>query len=79
MTKILLPGCTNKLKNLLRKKNALYKRLKQRMLNPNLLDKLDALQAKLQSSINFLQFEYYRKFQRNYVIHPLVLNAVGLC
>ena len=31
------------------------------MLNSKLLDKLDALQAKLQSSINFFHFEYYRE------------------
>ena len=31
------------------------------MLNPKLLDKFDPLQAKLQSSVNFLQHEYYRK------------------
>ena len=31
------------------------------MLNSKLLDKLDALQAKLQSSINFFQFENYKK------------------
>ena len=34
------------------------------MLNSKLLDKLDALQVKLQSSINFLQFEYYRKISK---------------
>ena len=34
------------------------------MLNSELLDKLDALQVKLQSSINFLQFEYYRKISK---------------
>ena len=30
------------------------------MVNSKLLDKLDALQAKLQSSINFFQFKYYK-------------------
>ena len=34
------------------------------MLNSKLFDKLDALQGKLQSSINFSQFEYYRKTQK---------------
>ena len=34
------------------------------MLNSKLVDKLDALQAKLQSSINFFQFDYYRKTQK---------------
>ena len=34
------------------------------MVNSKLLDKLDALQAKLQSSINFFQFKYYRKISK---------------
>ena len=34
------------------------------MLNSKLFDKLDTLQAKLQSSINFFQFEYYRKISK---------------
>ena len=34
------------------------------MLNSKLLDKVDALQAKLQSSINFFQFEYYWKISK---------------
>ena len=34
------------------------------MLNSKLLDKLDALQAKLQSSINFFQTGYYRKISK---------------
>ena len=41
-----------------------------------ILDKLDALQAKLQSSVNFSRFEYYRKIFKNYLIHPLVLNTL---
>ena len=45
-------------------KNAFYKRLKRRMVNSKLLDKLDALEAKLQSSINFFQFKYYRKISK---------------
>ena len=35
------------------------------MLNSKLLGKLDALQTKLQSSINFFQFGYYRKISKN--------------
>ena len=34
------------------------------MLNSKLLDKLDSLQAELQSSINLFQFEYYRKISK---------------
>ena len=34
------------------------------MVNTKLLDKLDALQAKLQSSTNFFQFKYYRKISK---------------
>ena len=55
------------IKTLIAKKNALHKRLKQRMLSSKLLDKLDALQAKLQSSINFFQFEYYRKISKKII------------
>ena len=53
-------------------------RLKRRMVNPKLLDKLDVLPVKLQSLINFFQFKYYRKIQKKYLIHPLVLNAIKL-
>ena len=63
MTKI-LPERINKLKDLLRKKNTLYKCLKRRMVNSKLLDKLDALQAKLQIPINFFQLKYYRKISK---------------
>ena len=45
-------------------KKTFYKHLKRWMLNSKLLDKLDALQVKLQSSINFLRFEYYRKISK---------------
>ena len=45
-------------------KNALYKRLKKRIVNSKLLGKLDTLQAKLQSLINFFQFKYYRKISK---------------
>ena len=34
------------------------------MINSNLLDKFDAFQAKLQSSINFFQLEYYKKISK---------------
>ena len=34
------------------------------MVNSKLLDKLDALKAKLQSSINFFQLKYYRKISK---------------
>ena len=54
----------NQIKTLVAEKNALHKFLKRRMLNSKLLDKPDALQAKLQTSINFLQFEYYRKISK---------------
>ena len=42
------------------------------MLNSSSLGKLDALQANLQSSINFSQFEYYRKIVKKLSV---VLNA----
>ena len=57
------------IKALITEKNVLYKLLKQRILNSNLLGKLDALQAKLQSSINFSQLEFYRKiFKKSSVL-----------
>ena len=46
------------------KKNASNKRLKRRMVNSKLLDKLDVLQAKLQSLINFFKLKYYRKISK---------------
>ena len=52
------------IKTLIAEKNASYERLKRRMVNSRLLDKLDVLQAKLQSLINFFQFRYYRKFSK---------------
>ena len=58
------PWMNKQIKTLIAEKNALYKRLKQRMVNSKLLDKLDALQAKLQSSINFFQFKHYRKISK---------------
>ena len=45
-------------------KSALCKSLKRKMLSSKLPDKLHALQAKLQSSTNFFQFEYYRKISK---------------
>ena len=46
------PWMNKQIKTLIAEKNALYKRLKRRMLKSKLLDKLDTLKAKLQSSIN---------------------------
>ena len=54
----------------------LHKRLKRRMLNSKLFGKLVALRAKWQSPTFF--FGYYRKISKKYLIHPLVVNAVGL-
>ena len=51
------PWMNKQIKTLIAEKNALYKHLKGRMVNSKLLDKLDALQAKLQSSINFFQLK----------------------
>ena len=45
------------------------------MLSSTLFDKLDALQAKLQSSTNLSTIG---KSQKNYLIHPLILNAIGV-
>ena len=50
-----------KIKALITKQSVLYKLLNEKMLSANSLRKLDAFQAKLLSSINFSQFEYYRK------------------
>ena len=70
----------DQIKTVIAGKKGLYKRLKRRILNSKLLDKLDAfidaLQAKLQSSIHFSQFEYYRKISKNDLIHPLLLNGI---
>ena len=60
------------IKTLITEINVLYELLKQRMLNSSSLGKLDALQANLQSSINFSQFEYYRKIVKKLSV---VLNA----
>ena len=74
------PWMNNQIKTVIAGKKGLYKRLKWRILNSKLLDKLDAfidaLQAKLQSSIHFSQFEYYRKISKNDLIHPLLLNGI---
>ena len=57
-----------KTKALITKKSVLYKLLNQKMLKANSPRKLDTFQAKLLSSINFSQFEYYRKiFKRSSV------------
>ena len=58
------PWMNKQIKALIAGKTAFYKRLKRRMLNSKLIDKLDALQAKLQNSFNFFQFEYYRKISK---------------
>ena len=58
------PWMNKQIKTLIAEKNALYKRLKQRVANSKLLNKLDALQAKLQSLINFFQFKYYKKISK---------------
>ena len=47
------PWMNNQIKTLIAEKSAFYKRLKRRMLGSKLLNKFGALQAKLQSSINF--------------------------
>ena len=62
------PPWTNKEIRAVVAKNAIYKRLKLRMLNSNFLDKFKAFQIKRQSSINFSQFEYCKK----------ALSAIGL-
>ena len=62
MTKI-IPGW-KQIKTFIAGKNAFHKCLKKRTLNSMLLDKLDALQAKLQSSINFSKFGYYSKITK---------------
>ena len=61
------PWMNKQIKTLIAEKNALYKHLKGRMVNSKLLDKLDALQAKLQSSINFFQLKYYRKISKKFI------------
>ena len=59
------PWMNKQIKTLITGKKDLYKRLKRIILNSKLPDRLDAfidaLQGKLQSSIHFSQFEYYRK------------------
>ena len=56
-----------RIKTLIAEKGALYKRLKRNMLNSRLLEKPDALQAKLQ---------IYTKYQKKFLIHPVVVNAI---
>ena len=62
MTKI-TPGW-KQIKTFIVERNTLYKCLKQRMLKSKSLDKLDALEAKLQSSINVSKFGYYSKITK---------------
>ena len=71
------PWMNKQIKKLISEKNALYKLLKRRMVNSKLLDKLDALQAKLQSLSTFFNSSTLGKSQKNYLIHLLVLNAFG--
>ena len=47
------------------------------MSNSKLLDKLDALQAKLQSLVNNQHLSTIGKSQKNYLIDSLFLNAIG--
>ena len=70
----------NKQIKALNAKNTLYKRLKQRILNSKLLGELDALWAKLQSSnyFFFLIWVLQENLIKNDLIHPLVLNAIGI-
>ena len=72
------PWMNKQIKTIISEKNALYKHLMGRMVNSNLLDKLDALQAKLQSSLTFSILITIGKSQKIYLIHPLVLNAIRL-
>ena len=76
MAKILFEWI-NKLKHLLRQK-VLFKRLKRKMLNSKLLDKLDASQTKLQSSINFFNMNTIEKPRKHFLIDSLVLIPMGL-
>ena len=72
MQRYIIPWMNKQIKTLITEINVLYELLKQRMLNSSSLGKLDALQANLQSSINFSQFEYYRKIVKKLSV---VLNA----
>ena len=58
------PWMDKQTKTLIAEINALSKRLKQRMVNSKLLDKFDALQAKLQSLTNSFQYKYYREISK---------------
>ena len=58
------PWMNKQIKTLIAEKNAFYKYLERRTINSKFLDKIDGLQAKLQSPINILQFKYYRKISK---------------
>ena len=58
------PWINKQIKHLLLKKWFKYKRLKRRMLKSKSLYKFDALQAKLQTSINYFQFTHYGKISK---------------
>ena len=73
-----VPWMNKQIETVIGEKNALCKSLKRRMVNSKLLDKLDTLEAKLQISINFFQLSTIGKSLKNYMIHQLVLNALGL-
>ena len=60
-------------------KNALYKHLKRKMLNSKLLDQLNVLKTKLQRQQIFFNLNTLGISQKSYLIHPLVLNVIGLC
>ena len=61
-----LSWMNEQIKTLIAGKSALYKRVKWRMLNSKLLD---ALQANLQTSISFIQFQYYNEISTK-LSHP---------
>ena len=58
------PWMNKQIKTLIAEKSAFYKYLERRTINSKFLDKIDGLQAKLQSPINILQFKYYRKISK---------------
>ena len=72
------PWMSDQIKALIGEKSPLYNHLKRRILNSKLLNEIAALQAKLQSSINFFNLNTTGKCKKKYLIHSLVLNAIGL-
>ena len=72
------PHWMNKqIKTLIAEKSSLYKRLKQKMVNSKVLDKLHALQAKLQGLSNFFQYKCYMKISKKLSDSPSP-NAIGI-